>query len=89
MLNFCYQQVKDILSLLGISYVSILKDRIHEYLNINSFKDDKESDKMGADSAHIQGACRGRINGFTSSEWLSFPDYWHAEYVSMLLKYYH
>ena len=30
-------------------------NRIHEYLNINSFKDE-ESDKMSADSAHVQGA---------------------------------
>ena len=33
-------------------------NRIHEYLNINTFKDE-ESDKMSADSAHIQGACGG------------------------------
>ena len=33
-------------------------NRIHEYLNINSFKN-KESDKMSADSAHIQGASGG------------------------------
>ena len=33
-------------------------NRICEYLNINSFKD-KESDKMSADSAHIQGASGG------------------------------
>ena len=32
----------------------LFKNRIHEYFNINSFKD-KESDKMSADSAHIQG----------------------------------
>ena len=30
------------------------KNRIHEYFNINSFKDE-ESDKMSADSAHVQG----------------------------------
>ena len=35
----------------------------------------KKSDKMSVDSAHIQGACGGRINGFTGSEWFSFPDY--------------
>ena len=33
-------------------------NRIHEYLNINSFKDE-ESDKMSADSAHVQGASGG------------------------------
>ena len=33
-------------------------NRIHEYLNINSFKD-KESDKMSADSAHVQGVSGG------------------------------
>ena len=30
-------------------------NRICEYLNINSFKDE-ESDKMSANSAHVQGA---------------------------------
>ena len=35
-------------------------NRIHEYLNINSFKDE-ESDKMSADSAHIQGASGGEL----------------------------
>ena len=29
-------------------------NRIHEYFNINSFKDE-ESDKMSADSAHVWG----------------------------------
>ena len=33
-------------------------NRICEYLNINSFKDE-ESDKMSADSAHVQGASGG------------------------------
>ena len=33
-------------------------NRIHEYLNINSFKNE-ESDKMSADSAHVQGASGG------------------------------
>ena len=36
----------------------LFKNRIHEYFNINSFKDE-ESDKMSADSAHVQGASRG------------------------------
>ena len=36
----------------------LFKNRIHEYFNINSFKDE-ESDKMSADSAHIQGASGG------------------------------
>ena len=36
----------------------LFKNRICEYFNINSFKD-KESDKMSADSAHVQGASRG------------------------------
>ena len=31
----------------------LFKNRIHEHFNINSFKDE-ESDKMSADSAHIQ-----------------------------------
>ena len=34
------------------------KKRIHEYLNINSFKNE-ESDKMSIDNTHIQGACGG------------------------------
>ena len=33
-------------------------NRIHEYLNINPFKNE-ESDKMSADSVHIQGASGG------------------------------
>ena len=33
-------------------------NRIRDYFNINSFKDE-ESDKMSADSAHIQGASGG------------------------------
>ena len=36
----------------------LFKSRICEYLNINSFKDE-ESDKMSANSAHIQGASGG------------------------------
>ena len=36
----------------------LFRNRIHEYFNIDSFKDE-ESDKMSADSAHIQGACGG------------------------------
>ena len=33
----------------------LFKNRILEYFNINSFKDE-ESDMMSADSAHVQGA---------------------------------
>ena len=36
----------------------LFKNRIHEYFNINSFKDE-ESDRMSADSAHVQGASGG------------------------------
>ena len=36
----------------------LFKNRTHEYLNINSFKNE-ESDEMSADSAHVQGASRG------------------------------
>ena len=36
----------------------LLKNRIHEHFNINSFKDE-ESDKMSADSAHVQGTSGG------------------------------
>ena len=38
--------------------VHLFKNRIHEYLNINSFKNE-ESDEMSADSAHVQGASGG------------------------------
>ena len=33
----------------------LFKNRIHEYFNFNSFKNE-ESDKISADRAHIQGA---------------------------------
>ena len=36
----------------------LFKNRIHEHFNINSFKDE-ESDKMSADSAHVQGTSGG------------------------------
>ena len=36
----------------------LFKNRTHEYFNINSFKDE-ESDKMSADSAHVQGTSGG------------------------------
>ena len=36
----------------------LFKNRIHEHFNINSFKE-KESDKMSADSAHVQGTSKG------------------------------
>ena len=36
----------------------LFKIWIHEYFNINFFKDE-EGDKMSADSAHIQGASGG------------------------------
>ena len=39
-------------------FICLFKCRIHEYLNINSFKNE-ESDKMSIDNAHIQGACGG------------------------------
>ena len=52
----------------------LFKNTICEYLIINSFKNE-ESDKTSVDNAHIQGACGGRIDGFTSSECLSLSDY--------------
>ena len=36
----------------------LFENRICEYFNINSFKDE-ESDKMSADSAHVQGTSGG------------------------------
>ena len=38
----------------------LFKNRIHEHFNINSFKDE-ESNKMSADSAHIQGTSGGEL----------------------------
>ena len=38
--------------------VYLFKNRIHEYLNINSFKNE-ESNEMSADHAHVQGASGG------------------------------
>ena len=35
-------------------FMCLFKNRIHEHFNINFFKD-KESNKMSADSAHVQG----------------------------------
>ena len=54
---------------------------IHEYLNINSFKNE-ESDKMSVDSAHIQGACGSESMGLpvvSGSHSLTID----AEYVSV------
>ena len=49
----------------------LFKNRICEYFNINSFKD-KESDKMSADSAHIQGTSGGEsTNSPTASGFYS------------------
>ena len=54
-------------------------NRIHEYLNINSFKDE-ESDKMSADSAHVQGASGGEsTNSLAASSSYSLTI--DAEYV--------
>ena len=38
----------------------LFKNRICEYLNINSFKNE-ESDKTSIDNAHIQGGCGGEL----------------------------
>ena len=54
-------------------------NRIREYLNINTFKDE-QSDKMSADSAHIQGASGGESTNslvVSSSDFLTID----AEYV--------
>ena len=65
----------------------LFKNRIHEYFIINSFKDE-ESDKMSADSAHVEGASRGKstnslvVNG---SQPLTFD----TKYVFLFFKYYH
>ena len=61
----------------------LFKNRIHEYFNINPFKD-KEGDKMSADSAHIQGASGGEstISPVVSSSHSLTID---AEYVFCFL----
>ena len=51
----------------------LFKNRIHEYFNINSFKDE-ESDKMSADSAHVQGTSGGESTN-SPSKW--FPLFNH------------
>ena len=38
----------------------LIQNRIHEYLNINVFKNE-ESDKTSADNAHTQEACGGEL----------------------------
>ena len=54
-------------------------NRIHKYLNINSFKDE-ESDKMSADSAHIQGASGGELTNSPVASG-SYPLTIDAKYV--------
>ena len=49
----------------------LFKNRICEYFNINSFKDE-ESEKMSADSAHVQKASGGES---TDSPAFSGPYY--------------
>ena len=47
----------------------LFKNRIHEHININFFKDE-ESDKMSAESAHVQTTSGGKS---TNSPMLSNP----------------
>ena len=47
----------------------LFKNRIHEHFNINFFKDE-ESDKMSAESAHVQKTSEGES---TNSPVLSSP----------------
>ena len=55
------------------------KNRIHKYFNIDSFKDE-ESDKMSADSAHVQGTSGGEsTNSLVASG--SYPLTSDTEYV--------
>ena len=57
----------------------LFKNRICEHFNINSFKDE-ESDRMSADSVHVQGAIGGES---TNSPVASGPHSltFEAEYV--------
>ena len=57
----------------------LFKNRICEYFNINSFKDE-DSDKMSADSAHVQGTSGGEsVNSLVASGSYSLTT--DAEYV--------
>ena len=66
--------------------VYLFKNRIHEYLNINSFKNE-ESDEMSADSAHVQGASGGESTNSPVVSSSYSPDYWHSSmyFVPQLL----
>ena len=50
-------------------FICLFKNRIHEHFNINFFRDE-ESDKMSADSAHVQRTSGGES---TNSPALSGP----------------
>ena len=56
-IKFLLSTSKNILNLLDI-LVCLFKNRIHEYLNINFFKNE-ESDKTSVDNTHTQGAYGG------------------------------
>ena len=57
----------------------LFKNRIHEGLNINPFKNE-ESDKTSVDNTHTQGAC-GREPTDSSAVSVSHPSTIDAEYV--------
>ena len=59
--------------------VYLFKNRSHEYLNINSFKNE-ESDKTSVDNTHTQGAC-GRESTDSPAVSVSHPPTIDAEYV--------
>ena len=59
--------------------VYLFQNRSHEYLNINSFKDE-ESDKTGVDNTHTQGAC-GRELTDSPAVSVSHPPTIDTEYV--------
>ena len=46
----------------------LLKNRIHEHFNINFFKDE-ESNKMSADSAHVQRTSGGESTNSPVPTW--------------------
>ena len=63
----------------------LFMNKICEYLNINSFKDE-ESDKMSGDSAHVQGTSGGESTNSLSSDVVPHSLTIDTEYVFVFLK---
>ena len=65
----------------------LFKNRSHEYLNINFFKNE-ESDKTSTDNAHVQEACGGELID-SSAVSVSHSLTIDTEYVFVFSKYCH